>query len=216
MIKILLVEDDKTIVANLTEYLNGAGYIVRSVSGQSAAIAVLAEERADLVLLDVSLAEGNGFSACKAIKSEFDLPVIFLTASGDEYSTVTGFDLGADDYLAKPFGVLELIARINAKLRKTKPDGVLTYADIVMDGDSRSVTVAGNPVSLTLKEYSLLRLFLSSPGKVLGRDLLLDSVWGVNYGETRTLDIHIGQLRKELSGSAASILTVRGVGYMLK
>ena len=123
---------------------------------------------------------------------------------------------GADDYLAKPFGVLELIARINAKLRKTKPDGVLTYADIVMDGDSRSVTVAGKPVSLTLKEYSLLRLFLSSPGKVLGRDLLLDSVWGVNYGETRTLDIHIGQLRKELSGSAASILTVRGVGYMLK
>ena len=112
--------------------------------------------------------------------------------------------------------MLELIARINAKLRKTKPDGVLTYADIVMDGDSRSVTVAGKPVSLTLKEYSLLRLFLSSPGKVLGRDLLLDSVWGVNYGETRTLDIHIGQLRKELSGSAASILTVRGVGYMLK
>ena len=103
MIKILLVEDDKTIVANLTEYLNGAGYIVRSVSGQSAAIAVLAEERADPVLLDVSLAEGNGFSACKAIKSEFDLPVIFLTASGDEYSTVTGFDLGADDYIPKPF-----------------------------------------------------------------------------------------------------------------
>ena len=99
MLKILLVEDDKTIVTNLTEYLNGAGYIVRSVSGQSAAIAVLAEERADLVLLDVSLAEGNGFSACRAIKSEFDLPVIFLTASGDEYSTVTGFDLGADDYI---------------------------------------------------------------------------------------------------------------------
>ena len=103
MLKILLVEDDKTIVANLTEYLNGAGYIVRSVSGQAAAMAVLAEEKADLVLLDVSLAEGNGFSACRAIKSEFDLPVIFLTASGDEYSTVTGFDLGADDYIPKPF-----------------------------------------------------------------------------------------------------------------
>ena len=145
-----------------------------------------------------------------------DIPVIMVSAKGEEIDKVRGLDLGADDYLAKPFGVLELIARINAKLRKTKPDGVLTYADIVMDGDSRSVTVAGNPVSLTLKEYSLLRLFLSSPGKVLGRDLLLDSVWGVNYGETRTLDIHIGQLRKELSGSAASILTVRGVGYMLK
>ena len=110
MLKILLVEDDKTIVANLTEYLNGAGYIVRSVSGQSAAIAVLAEEKADLVLLDVSLAEGNGFSACRAIKSEFDLPIIFLTASGDEYSTVTGFDLGDDDYIPKPFRPRELMS----------------------------------------------------------------------------------------------------------
>lgn len=94
MLKILLVEDDKTIVTNLTEYLNGAGYIVRSVSGQAAAMSALAAEKADLVLLDVSLAEGNGFSACRAIKAEFDIPVIFLTASGDEYSTVTGFDLG--------------------------------------------------------------------------------------------------------------------------
>ena len=110
MLKILLVEDDKTIVANLTEYLNGAGYIVRSVSGQAAAMAALAEEKADLVLLDVSLAEGNGFSACRAIKSEFDLPIIFLTASGDEYSTVTGFDLGADDYIPKPFRPRELMS----------------------------------------------------------------------------------------------------------
>ena len=110
MRKILLVEDDKTIVANLTEYLNSAGYIVRSVSGQSAAIAALAAEKADLVLLDVSLAEGNGFSACRAIKAEFDIPIIFLTASGDEYSTVTGFDLGDDDYIPKPFRPRELMS----------------------------------------------------------------------------------------------------------
>ena len=96
MIKILLVEDDKIIVASLSEYLNSEGYLVRSVSGQTAAMKLLAEEKVDLVLLDVSLAEGNGFAACRAIKSEFDLPVIFLTASGDEFSTVTGFDLGAD------------------------------------------------------------------------------------------------------------------------
>ena len=109
MIKILLVEDDATIVANLTEYLNSEGYLVRSVSGQSAALQLLAKERADLVLLDVSLTEGNGFAACKAIKAEFGIPVIFLTASGDEFSTVTGFDLGADDYISKPFCPRELL-----------------------------------------------------------------------------------------------------------
>ena len=123
MLKILLVEDDKTIVANLTEYLNGAGYIVRSVSGQAAAMAALAEEKAGLVLLDVSLAEGNGFSACRAIKAEFDIPVIFLTASGDEYSTVTGFDLGADDYIPKPFRPRELLSRIKNVLRLTGSTG---------------------------------------------------------------------------------------------
>ena len=112
MIKILLVEDDKIIVANLTEYLNSEGYLVRSVFGQTAAMKLLAEEKVDLVLLDVSLAEGNGFSACRAIKSEFDIPVIFLTASGDEFSTVTGFDLGADDYIPKPFRPRELISRM--------------------------------------------------------------------------------------------------------
>ncbi len=109
MIKILLVEDDKIIVASLSEYLNSEGYLVRSVSGQTAAMKLLAEEKADLVLLDVSLAEGNGFAACRAIKAEFDVPVIFLTASGDEFSTVTGFDLGADDYIPKPFRPRELM-----------------------------------------------------------------------------------------------------------
>lgn len=113
MIKILLVEDDKIIVASLSEYLNSEGYLVRSVSGQTAAMKLLAEEKADLVLLDVSLAEGNGFAACSAIKAEFDIPVIFLTASGDEFSTVTGFDLGADDYIPKPFRPRELISRID-------------------------------------------------------------------------------------------------------
>ena len=158
MIKILLVEDDKTIVANLTEYLNGAGYIVRSVSGQSAAMAALAEERADLVLLDVSLAEGNGFSACRAIKSEFDLPVIFLTASGDEYSTVTGFDLGADDYIPKPFRPRELLSRIKNVLRLTGSMGkTVKLGDVVVDTEKGTATKNNKELFLSALEYQIGR-----------------------------------------------------------
>lgn len=218
--RLIYAVDDELSIREVYRYaIGGAGFDIQCFENGEGLFTAINAQLPDLVLLDIMLDGADGYELLSALKRNpltADIPVIMVSAKGEEIDKVRGLDLGADDYLAKPFGVLELIARINAKLRKTKPDGVLTYADIVMDGDSRSVTVAGNPVSLTLKEYSLLRLFLSSPGKVLGRDLLLDSVWGVNYGETRTLDIHIGQLRKELSGSAASILTVRGVGYMLK
>ena len=180
MIKILLVEDDKTIVSNLTEYLNGAGYIVRSVSGQSAAIAVLAEERADLVLLDVSLAEGNGFSACRAIKSEFDLPVIFLTASGDEYSTVTGFDLGADDYIPKPFRPRELLSRIKNVLRLTGSTGkTVRLGDVVVDTEKGTAMKNNKDLFLSALEYRLLLAFINNRRIVLTRERLLDAMWDV-------------------------------------
>lgn len=218
--RLIYAVDDELSIREVYRYaIGGAGFDIQCFENGKGLFSAINAQLPDLVLLDIMLDGADGYELLSVLRRNpltADIPVIMVSAKGEEIDKVRGLDLGADDYLAKPFGVLELIARINAKLRKTKPDGVLTYADIVMDGDSRSVTVAGNPVSLTLKEYSLLRLFLSSPGKVLGRDLLLDSVWGVNYGETRTLDIHIGQLRKELSGSAASILTVRGVGYMLK
>lgn len=218
--RLIYAVDDELSIREVYRYaIGGAGFDIQCFENGEGLFTAINAQLPDLVLLDIMLDGADGYELLSALRRNpltADIPVIMVSAKGEEIDKVRGLDLGADDYLAKPFGVLELIARINAKLRKTKPDGVLTYADIVMDGDSRSVTVAGNPVSLTLKEYCLLRLFLSSPGKVLGRDLLLDSVWGVNYGETRTLDIHIGQLRKELSGSAASILTVRGVGYMLK
>ena len=218
--RLIYAVDDELSIREVYRYaIGGAGFDIQCFENGEGLFSAINAQLPDLVLLDIMLDGADGYELLSALRRNpltADIPVIMVSAKGEEIDKVRGLDLGADDYLAKPFGVLELIARINAKLRKTKPDGVLTYADIVMDGDSRSVTVAGNPVSLTLKEYSLLRLFLSSPGKVLGRDLVLDSVWGVNYGETRTLDIHIGQLRKELSGSAASILTVRGVGYMLK
>lgn len=218
MIKILLVEDDKTIVANLTEYLNGAGYIVRSVSGQSAAIAVLTEERADLVLLDVSLAEGNGFSACRAIKSEFDLPVIFLTASGDEYSTVTGFDLGAD-YIPKPFRPRELLSRIKNVLRLTGSTGkTVKLGDVVADTEKGTAMKNNKDLFLSALEYRLLLAFINNRGIVLTRERLLDSMWDVagTYVNDNTLTVYIKRLREKIEDDPAEpkiIQTVRGIGY---
>lgn len=219
MLKILLVEDDKTIVANLTEYLNGAGYIVRSVSGQSAAIAVLAEERADLVLLDVSLAEGNGFSACRAIKSEFGLPVIFLTASGDEYSTVTGFDLGADDYIPKPFRPRELLSRIKNVLRLTGSTGkTVKLGDVVVDTEKGTAMKNNKDLFLSALEYRLLLAFINNRGIVLTRERLLDSMWDVagTYVNDNTLTVYIKRLREKIEDDPAEpkiIQTVRGIGY---
>ena len=145
MTKILLVEDDAAIVANLTEFLNNEGYTVRNVSGQTAALKLLSEDKVDLVLLDVSLAEGNGFATCKAIKAEYDIPVIFLTASGDEFSTVTGFDLGADDYIPKPFRPRELVSRIKNVLRLTGNTGkTVKLGDVVVDTEKGIATKKGS------------------------------------------------------------------------
>ena len=218
MLKILLVEDDKTIVANLTEYLNGAGYIVRSVSGQAAAMAVLAEEGADLVLLDVSLAEGNGFSACRAIKSEFDIPVIFLTASGDEYSTVTGFDLGADDYIPKPFRPRELLSRIRNVFRLTGSTGKTVKLGDVVDTEKGTAIKNNKDLFLSALEYRLLLAFINNRGSVLTRERLLDSMWDVagTYVNDNTLTVCIKRLREKIEDDPAEpkiIQTVRGIGY---
>lgn len=218
--RLIYAVDDESSIRDVYRYaIGGAGFDIRCFENGEELFSAIGERLPDLILLDIMLDGADGYEILSSLRKNAltaETPVIMVSAKGEEIDKVRGLDLGADDYLAKPFGVLELIARVNAKLRKRKSDGVLTYADITMDGDTRSVTVSGKPITLTLKEYGLLRLFLSNPGKVLGRDELLDSVWGENYGETRTLDIHIGQLRKELSGSCASILTVRGVGYMLK
>lgn len=218
--RLIYAVDDESSIRDVYRYaIGGAGFDVRCFENGEELFSAIGERLPDLILLDIMLDGADGYEILSSLRKNAltaETPVIMVSAKGEEIDKVRGLDLGADDYLAKPFGVLELIARVNAKLRKRKSDGVLTYADITMDGDTRSVTVSGKPITLTLKEYGLLRQFLSNPGKVLGRDELLDSVWGENYGETRTLDIHIGQLRKELSGSCASILTVRGVGYMLK
>ena len=222
MTKILLVEDDKAIVANLTEFLNNEGYIVNSVSGQTAAMNLLAEEKADLVLLDVSLAEGNGFATCKAIKAEYDIPVIFLTASGDEYSTVTGFDLGADDYIPKPFRPRELVSRIKNVLRLTGNTGkTVKLGDVIVDTEKGVAMKNNKDLFLSALEYRLLLVFINNRGIVLTRTQLLDSIWDIagDFVNDNTLTVYIKRLREKIEDDPANpkiILTVRGLGYKVE
>ena len=222
MTKILLVEDDKAIVTNLTEFLNTEGYAVKSVSGQSAAMKLLAQDKVDLVLLDVSLAEGNGFATCKAIKAEYDIPVIFLTASGDEYSTVTGFDLGADDYIPKPFRPRELVSRIKNVLRLTGNTGkTVKLGDVVVDTEKGTAMKNNKDLFLSALEYRLLLVFINNRGIVLTRNQLLDAIWDVagEYVNDNTLTVYIKRLREKIEDDPANpqiILTVRGIGYKVE
>ena len=222
MTKILLIEDDKAIVANLTEFLNNEGYLVKSVSGQSAAMNLLAEERSDLVLLDVSLAEGNGFATCKAIKAEYDIPVIFLTASGDEYSTVTGFDLGADDYIPKPFRPRELVSRIKNVLRLTGNTGkTVKLGDVIVDTEKGVAMKNNKDVFLSALEYRLLLVFINNRGIVLTRTQLLDAIWDVagEFVNDNTLTVYIKRLREKIEDDPTNpkiIMTVRGLGYKVE
>ncbi len=222
MTKILLVEDDKNIVSNLTEFLNSEGYIVSNVSGQTAAMKFLSEEGVDLVLLDVSLAEGNGFATCKAIKAEHDIPVIFLTASGDEFSTVTGFDLGADDYIPKPFRPRELVSRIKNVLRRSASTGkVVKLGDVVVDTEKGIALKNNKELYLSALEYRLLLFFLNNRGILLSRNQLLDAIWDVagDYVNDNTLTVYIKRLREKIEDDPANpkiILTVRGSGYKVE
>lgn len=222
MTKILLVEDDKAIVSNLTEFLNNEGYIVKSVSGQTVAMNLLAEEKADLVLLDVSLTEGNGFATCKAIKAEYDIPVIFLTASGDEYSTVTGFDLGADDYIPKPFRPRELVSRIKNVLRLTGNTGkTVKLGDVIVDTEKGVAMKNNKDLFLSALEYRLLLVFINNRGIVLTRTQLLDAIWDVagEFVNDNTLTVYIKRLREKIEDDPTNpkiIMTVRGLGYKVE
>ncbi|MBQ7386337.1 MAG: response regulator transcription factor [Ruminococcus sp.] len=222
MTKVLLVEDDKSIVSNLTEFLNSEGYIVSNVSGQTAAMEFLSKESVDMVLLDVSLEEGNGFATCKAIKAEYDIPVIFLTASGDEFSTVTGFDLGADDYIPKPFRPRELVSRIKNVLRRTGSTGkVVKLGDVVVDTEKGIALKNNRELYLSALEYRLLLFFINNRGILLTRNQLLDAIWDVagDYVNDNTLTVYIKRLREKIEDDPTNpkiILTVRGSGYKVE
>lgn len=220
MIRILLVEDDKGIVSNLTEFLHAEGYEVGSAPGQQEAFRMLEEGKFDLVLLDISLSDGNGFAVCKAVKENYKIPVIFLTASGDEYSTVTGFELGADDYVAKPFRPRELAMRIKNVLRLTGAGGggIVHLGDVVVDTERGTASRNGKDLYLSALEYRLLLVFLNNRGRVLSRTMLLESIWdiGGEFVNDNTLTVYIKRLREKLEEDPQNpqiIRTVRGLGY---
>ena len=219
MTNILLVEDDKSIVVNLTEFLSKEGFSVKNADGQNKALEMIENEHFDLVLLDVSLAEGNGFAVCSAIKSDHDIPVIFLTASSDEFSTVTGFELGADDYIPKPFRPRELILRIKNILRLTGGSGSVTkLGDVVVDTVKGIATKNGNDLYLSALEYRLLLVFINNRGAVLSRTQLLEAIWDIagEFVNDNTLTVYIKRLREKIENDPQDpkiIKTVRGMGY---
>lgn len=221
MTKILLVEDDRAIVSMLTEFLKKEGFMVKSAAGQSSALEIIKNEGADLVLLDISLAEGNGFAVCSAIKSNYKIPVIFLTASGDEYSTVTGFDLGADDYIPKPFRPRELVSRIRNVLRLTGNSSTVTkIGSVLVDTVKGTAERNGQDLYLSALEYRLLLVFINNRGAVLTRSKLLESIWDIagEFVNDNTLTVYIKRLREKLEDDPAQpvfIKTVRGIGYRM-
>ena len=221
MYRILLVEDDKNIIENLTEFLHREGFDVRNATGQSEALEILSENQFDLVLLDIMLADGNGFTTCSAIKSEYKIPVIFLTASGDEYSTVTGFELGADDYISKPFRPRELVSRIKNILRLTGNSGGITQiGDVSVDTVRGTASRDGKDLFLSALEYRLLLVFINNKNTVLTRTRLLETIWDVagEFVNDNTLTVYIKRLREKIEKDPQKpeiIKTVRGMGYRL-
>lgn len=222
MTKILLVEDDKEIVTNLTEFFAKEGFQAKNAPGQKRALELLEAEPFDLVLLDISLADGNGFVVCSAIKSTYNIPVIFLTASGDEYSTVTGFELGADDYISKPFRPRELITRIKNILRLTGGVGSVIHLDnVVIDTVKGTASKNGRDLYLSALEYRLLLVFLNNRGAVLSRVQLLASIWDIagEFVNDNTLTVYIKRLREKIEDDPQNptiIKTVRGLGYKVE
>ena len=221
--RVLLVEDDQAIASPLVRGLEREGFVVRHCEAGAEALLSFETEPTDVVLLDLGLPDVDGFDLCRALRTRSEVPIIVVTARGDEIDRVVGLELGADDYVVKPFGLRELVARIRAVTRRAvgRPD---VGNDASEDGEpglhvdqrTRRVLVDGAEVSLTPKEFDLLALLAQDPGAVCSRQQILDEVWDPHwYGPTKTLDVHIGSLRRKL-GDPRWIETVRGVGYRLR
>ncbi|QXM05830.1 response regulator transcription factor [Crassaminicella indica] len=226
--KVLVVDDEQHIIELIQFNLESNGYdVITSENGEDA-IVIAQEEMPDVIILDLMLPGIDGFEACKKIRNNEKtrkIPIIMLTAKGEETDKVLGLELGADDYLTKPFSVRELIARIKAILRRFEeiPKEVvknIKVNDIVIDVEKHEVTKNGEHIELTLKEFELLKILAKNRGKVLSRNFLLDEIWGYDYfGETRTVDVHIRHLRKKIEDNdkyPIYIETIRGIGYKMK
>ncbi len=219
---IYLVEDDKAIRELIVYTLENTGFVAKGFESGRELYTALDQQKPELILLDIMLPYEDGISILKNIRQNFaysNIPVIMLTAKGTEYDRVIGLDNGADDYISKPFGMMELISRVKAVLRRSAPVATshkYTFGGITLDTKAHSVTSNGTAVVLTLKEFELLELLMKNAGNVLTREILLEKIWGFEYdGETRTVDVHIRTLRSKLGDSADVIDTVRGVGYRI-
>jgi DNA-binding response OmpR family regulator len=214
---VLIVEDDDAIAEPLATGLRREGFEVARAATASEA---LAERPSDVVLLDLGLPDRDGYDLCRELRARSDVPIIVVTARSDEVDRVLGLELGADDYVVKPFGFRELVARIRAVIRRRAPrssdDGRLTVGDLVVDTRTHTVRLGGQQIDLTPKEFDLLTALAEDPGAVCTRQRLIDEVWDPHwYGPTKTLDVHVAALRKKL-GDATWIETVRGVGFRLR
>jgi len=220
---IYCVEDDSSIRELMLYTLRASGFEAEGFSDSIGLSEALSRQQPRLILLDVMLPGMDGIQILKKIRENpvtARIPVIMASAKGTEYDKVVGLDSGADDYLAKPFGMMEMVSRIRAVLRRSSTadtEKTLRFGLLQMDPLSHTVSAAGNRVELTVKEFSLLKLFLEHPGRVFSRDQLLEKIWSTDYiGETRTVDVHIGTLRTKLGPCGEYIRTVRGVGYRME
>jgi DNA-binding response OmpR family regulator len=219
---ILLVDDEAHIVELARMYLERDGFRVKAVGDGDAALQAVQQNPPALLVLDLMLPGLDGYEVCRRVRASSDLPIIMLTARDDDLDKIVGLELGADDYMTKPFNPRELVARVKAILRRSEraaaraETAALRLSDVVITPAAREVVVAGRPVTLRTKEFDLLLTLVENRGLVLSRERLLDLVWGFDFlGQTRTVDVHIAHLRKVLVGSRVSIETVTGVGYKL-
>jgi two-component system, OmpR family, response regulator RegX3 len=218
--RVLVVEDESAISEPLSGHLAREGFEPDVAASLGEARDALQRNPPDLILLDVMLPDGDGRDLCREIRKESDVPIIMLTARGEEVDRIVGLELGADDYVVKPFSAGELVARIRAIMRRgrgTARRGPITIGAIALDPASRTVTKGGAPIELAAKEFDLLHLLMASAGTVLQRELIMDEVWDPHwFGPTKTLDVHVSWLRKKLEDDPASpryITTIRGVGF---
>ncbi|HIW57819.1 MAG TPA: response regulator transcription factor [Firmicutes bacterium] len=220
---IYFVEDDAGIRELVVYSLQNTGFESKGLENAEQLYENLKTEKPELILLDIMLPGENGIDVLKKLRKDVttrNIPIIMLTAKSTEYDKVIGLDSGADDYITKPFGIMELISRIKAVLRRSGSmemnSYVYVYSGVVVDTKKHSVTVNGKPVVLTLKEFELLHLLMKNQGSVMTRDVLLERIWGYDFdGETRTIDVHIRTLRQKLGEMGSIIQTVRGVGYKI-
>jgi two-component system alkaline phosphatase synthesis response regulator PhoP len=222
--KILIVDDEKNIVEAIRYNLEKAGYRILTAADGKRAVELAQREVPDLITLDVMLPELDGWAVCRQLRQDARtraIPVIMLTVKSDEADTIVGLEMGADDYITKPFSPKELVARIKAILRRTKEpvvDELLRAGELTIDVGKHLVRLKDRPIELTAKEFELLRTLVEAKGRVLSREFLLDRVWGLEQSmeiETRTVDVHVGQLRKKLRQEAGRLVTVKNVGYRL-